>query len=112
MPAIDADIRFAMVPANIARTPIGIVVEKWTLWSPNIEKAIQGFSHSRGFIGGTFSVVDAQGHEKGISDQEMTAIVLKEFYAASQVMIGEAISVAELNAFITQKRQALACAIQ
>jgi hypothetical protein len=38
-------------------------------------------------------------------------VALKEIYDASQVMIGEAISVSELNAFIKEKRGALACAI-
>jgi hypothetical protein len=37
-------------------------------------------------------------------------MALKEIYVDSQVMIGEAISVSELNAFIKEKRQALACA--
>jgi S1-C subfamily serine protease len=91
---------------------IGIVVEKWTLWSPNIEVAIQGFSHPRSQLAGNFSQTDAQGHEIGISEQQMMGIVLKEFYDASQVMVGEAISVSELNAFIAEKRQALGCAVR
>jgi hypothetical protein len=91
---------------------IGIVVEKWSLWSPNIESAIQGFSHPRGTIGGNFSIKDSEGHAKGISDELEMAIVLKEFYDASQVMVGEAISVSEPNAFIAEKRQALGCALR
>jgi len=35
--------------------------------------------------------------------------VIKEFYSKSQVMVGEAISVSELNAFIREKRKDLAC---
>jgi len=88
---------------------VGIVVEKWTMFSPLIETAIQGFSHPRAAIGGTFTRIDAQGHQVVMSDQEVTALVLKEFYDASQVMMGEAISVSELNAFIKQKKKDLAC---
>jgi S1-C subfamily serine protease len=88
---------------------VGILVEKWTLFSPNIETAIQGFSHPKTMLEGTFSGTDAQGKTVSISDQEMTAIVLKEFYDLSQVMVGEAISVSELNAFVKEKRKDLAC---
>jgi hypothetical protein len=88
---------------------IGIVVEKWTLWSPSVGVAIQGFSHPQVSTGGTFSRVNAQGQREGISDQQMVAVVLKEFYDASQVMVGEAISVSELKAFIKEKQKTLGC---
>jgi hypothetical protein len=88
---------------------VGIVVEKWTMFSPLIESAIQGFQHPKSFTGGTFSRIDAQGHQVGASDQEVIAAVLKEFYDASQVMMGEAISVSELNAFIKEKKKDLVC---
>jgi S1-C subfamily serine protease len=88
---------------------IGIVVEKWTLWSPNIETAIRGFSHPQVGTGGTFSRINAQGQRESVTDQEMLSEVLKEFYNVSQVMVGEAISVSELNAFVKERRQALAC---
>jgi S1-C subfamily serine protease len=89
---------------------IGIVVTKWTLWSPNIEVAIQGFSHPSVGTGGTFSKLNAQGQRVGVTDQEMISTVLDEFYQTSQVMIGEAISVSELNAFVQEKKKDLACA--
>ncbi len=40
---------------------IGTVVEKWTLWSPQIQVAIQGFSHPAIATGGTFNRTNAQG---------------------------------------------------
>lgn len=89
---------------------IGIVVAKWTLWSPNIETAIKGFQHPSGMaIGGNFSWTDAKGQLHGISDEEMIGLVLQEFYESSQVMLGEAISVSELNQFLKEKREVLAC---
>jgi hypothetical protein len=82
---------------------IGVVVEKWTLWSPLIETAITGFAHPRAQIGGTFSRADADGKLVTVSDSEVISHVLKEFYEQSQVMIGNAISISELNAFIKPK---------
>src|SRR2546430_15752460 len=71
---------------------IGIVVEKWRLWSPDIEAAIYGFSHPRAAMRGTFSRVNGQGQTEQVSDQEVLGLVIKEFYDKSQVMVGEAIS--------------------
>jgi hypothetical protein len=36
-------------------------------------------------------------------------VALKELYDKSQVMVGEAISVSELNGFIKEKQRDLAC---
>ncbi|HEY7098264.1 MAG TPA: serine protease [Terriglobales bacterium] len=88
---------------------IGTVVEKWALWSPNVEMAIKGFANSAIRSSGTFSGTDANGKQVFVSDQAVLALVLKEFYDASQVMVGEAISVSELNVFIKEKKQELSC---
>jgi hypothetical protein len=55
-------------------------------------------------------VTDANGVTTGVPNEIGVAIALEEIYDKSQVMIGEAISVSELNAFIKEKREALACA--
>jgi S1-C subfamily serine protease len=79
---------------------IGIVVQKWTLGSAFTPKIIDGLQHSKtATLGGL-----------PVSNEAALAIALKEIYLDSQMMIGEAISVSELNAFINEKRQALACA--
>jgi hypothetical protein len=85
---------------------IGVVVEKWTLWSPKIELVINGFEHPKGGMlnFGNFSYIGANGQRVDESEQEAIASVLKEFYEQSQVMIGNAISVSELNAFIKPGR--------
>jgi len=83
----------------------GIVVEKWRLWSPDIEQVIQGFSHPGVSTTGTFVRTNAQGQQVPISDQEALASTLQEFYDMSQVMVGEAISVSELKAFIDEKKK-------
>jgi hypothetical protein len=51
----------------------------------------------------------AQGNVHRLTQQDLIALSLKESYEASQVMIGEAISVSELNAFIRAKKKDLAC---
>lgn len=88
---------------------IGIVVEKWGLFSPIVETVITGLEHSSIQTGGGFSVTDANGVKRGISNEMAVASALREVYAKSQVMVGEAISVAELNTFIKDKQAELAC---
>jgi S1-C subfamily serine protease len=91
---------------------IGIVVEKWTLFSPLVETVITGLQHSGLMSMGGFQETDANGVTKPIPNEVAVARALKEIYDKSQVMIGEAISVSELNAFIEEKRQALTCEIR
>jgi S1-C subfamily serine protease len=90
---------------------IGIVVEKWTLYSPLVETVISGLTRpGGGGIGGRFSRPDANGQSVAITDEEATGAALQELYLKSQVVIGEAISVSELNAFIRERRKDLPCA--
>lgn len=86
---------------------VGIVVSKWTLFSPNIEAAINGFHHPKAALLGTFTETLPDGTTRGLSDSEVIARVLQEFYDDSQVMIGEAISVSELRTFLREKEPAL-----
>lgn len=88
---------------------IGIVVEKWMMYSPLIEASIQAFSHPNATLSGGVVFTDAQGKKSYPSQQELLALSLKEIYDKSQVMVGEAISVSELNAFIKEKKKDLAC---
>lgn len=90
---------------------IGIVVEKWTLFSPNVESVITGLEHPGASIGGgaPIYVRYPNGEVKSVTQTEGTRVALKEIYEMSQVMVGEVISVSELNTFIKDKRQELAC---
>jgi hypothetical protein len=89
---------------------IGIVVEKWRLFSPNVEAVIVGLQNSKSMTGGGIQATDENGVTRGITNEIAMAIALKEIYDKSQVMVGEAISVSELNEFIKEKREALSCA--
>lgn len=58
---------------------------------------------------GGFQETDANGVTKGVSNETAMALALREIYEKSQVMVGEAISVSELNAFIKEKKKDLTC---
>jgi hypothetical protein len=89
---------------------IGIVVEKWGLYLPLVETVISGLQNSSTkSMGGGFQSTDANGRMVAVSNEEATAAALKELYDKSQVVIGEAISVSELNAFIKERRKDLPC---
>jgi hypothetical protein len=82
---------------------VSIVVEKWALFSPDVEKVIFALQHSPIRMGRSLAYTDASGNQRELSNEEITAAALQEIYTKSQVMIGEAISVSELNSFIREK---------
>jgi hypothetical protein len=88
-----------------------VVVEKWRLFSPNIESILASLEHPGAVIGGgaPIYVTYENGEVKNVSQTEATRVALKELYDKSQVMVGEAISVSELNGFIKEKQRDLAC---
>ena len=78
-----------------------MVVWKMRILSQTVPTVIEGFKKGGGVrTSGTFSMTMADGTQRGITDQEATAMVLEEFYNTVQVMIGEAISVSELKDFL------------
>jgi S1-C subfamily serine protease len=81
---------------------IGIVVWKAQLVSDTALTVAHGLEHPRGGIGGTFSRIMPDGTTVGVSNEEAIGEVIEEFYNAVQVMIGEAISVSELKAFLNE----------
>jgi len=87
---------------------IGIVVWKSIAFSQNVATAIEGFRKPGGIsMGGRFSRTLADGTTVSVTDQEVIAAVLEEFYRKVQVNIGEAVSVSELRAFIDQHKAEL-----
>jgi len=86
---------------------VGIVVTKWTLFSPDIETAIFGLNHSpsNGISNVTQTLPD--GTKRNLSNEQVTAMALQQFYEVAQVMIGEAISVSKLKAFLREKEATL-----
>lgn len=86
---------------------VAVVVWKHRILSNVISTAIEGFKHPRVFSLGTFSRTLPDGSSQGVSDQEVLAIALEDFYNDTQVMIGEAISASELQAFLAEHRAEL-----
>jgi len=79
---------------------VAVVVWKHRILSNVISTAIDGFRHARARSGGTFTRRLPDGSVQSISDQEVLAQALEDFYNDTQVMIGEAISVSELRTFL------------
>ena len=48
---------------------------------------------------------DEQGNRVQMSEGQVVAMVLEQFYKTTQVMIGEAISASELRAFLASKER-------
>jgi Trypsin-like peptidase domain len=90
---------------------IGVVVAKFHLYPPIVKNLITALGNNK--FGMMYNendehgnpMLDAQGKPVTISEAQIVSAVLEQFYNTTQVMIGEAISVSELRAFI-KKRQA------
>ena len=81
---------------------IGVVIWKSIAFSSQVQAAIDGFHHPAGMTGGTFRETLPDGTLRGVSDQEVIARVLEEFYKKVQVDIGEAVSVSELRKLLKE----------
>jgi S1-C subfamily serine protease len=79
---------------------VGIVIWKSIAFSNNVKAAIDGFHNPRATLGGTFTETLPDGTTRGVSDSEVMARVLEEFYTKVQVDIGEAVSSSEIRAFV------------
>jgi S1-C subfamily serine protease len=85
---------------------IGIVVATYHFYPPEVKQIIDGLSsYQSGFMIG--SLRQADGSQKPVSEAQITAMVLNEFYEKTQVMIGEAIAVSELTKLIKDNSQDL-----
>lgn len=93
---------------------IGIVVEKWKLFSPNVEAIVAGLAHPGATLGGgvPIYVTYSNGEVRQVGQTEAFRVAISEIYDMSQVMVGEAISVSELKAFMKDSRKNLACKAQ
>lgn len=82
---------------------VGVVIWKKIAFSDQVKVAIDGFRSPIGItMGGRFSKKLPNGQTVSVTDEEVIASVLEEFYNKVQVDIGEAVSVSELRKFLTQ----------
>ena len=88
---------------------IGIVVQTYNFYPPEVKQIIDGLSkQGSGFMIGERNLPD--GTKQHLSEAQVTAMVLEEFYEKTQVMIGEAIAGSELATMIKEKSADLAAA--
>jgi hypothetical protein len=92
---------------NDSNKVVGVVVEKWTLFSRVAEDVINDLRASPTKTGSRRVIIDSSGRSRSVSNEELVAAVLLDFYEKVQVVIGEAISVSELHAFLKEKETEL-----
>lgn len=77
---------------------IGVVVSKHTPISKDLLFKIEVLAKNRTGVGFTF--IDNEGNEELLIESQIVAELLRYFRKLTQVMIGEAISISELKAFL------------
>lgn len=82
---------------------IGVVVAKFHLYPPYVKQAITAMANMK--TGIIYEGTDEQGNRVQMSEGQVVAMVLEQFYKTTQVMIGEAISASELRAFLASKER-------
>ena len=94
------------LPDKAGKDPkvVGVVVWKQTLLTNTVPLVINGLRHSGFKIGSNLVQTMPDGSRRGPTEQEAVAAALEEFYNMVQVMIGEAISVSELRAFLAERK--------
>lgn len=84
-----------------SREVIGVVVLTFHFYPPQVKQLIDGLSKTEsGLILATHKRPDGQ--TESLSEAQITAIVLDEFYQKTQVMIGEAIAASEVALLMTE----------
>jgi len=87
---------------------VGVVVATYHFFPPFVSDAIQALQENHGGYGsGRFSMPGPDGKPINLLDQQVIGMMLAQFYEKTQVMIGEAIAVSELRAFISEKGREL-----
>ena len=95
-------------PLLIARNNevIGVVVLTFHFYPPQVKQIIDSLAQQgSGLQVGTMTKPD--GTKISVSEAQITAMVLDEFYQKTQVMIGEAIAGSELKAMLKEKETEL-----
>jgi hypothetical protein len=82
---------------------IGVVVMTYNFFPEYVAKTIKALRDSPAGNYTNLGLTDANGKFTQLSDSQLTAALLQEFYEKTQVMIGEAISASELRRFMDEK---------
>jgi S1-C subfamily serine protease len=89
-------------PLLVARTHevIGVVVLTYHFYPPGVKGTIDALAQQK--WGMMWNITGADGKPQQVSEAQVTAAILEEFYEKTQVMIGEAISASELRALLSE----------
>lgn len=79
---------------------IGIVVLTYNFFPPEVQKIIDVFANEKSGL--MFNATDPGGSTHQVTEAQLTAMVLDQFYQKTQVMIGEAIEASELAAMVKE----------
>ena len=86
---------------------VGMVVWRMRILPEWVQTLITGFGSSSARVCCVATRTMPDGTTHGISSEEASGLVLQQFYDTVQVMIGEATSVSELKAFLTEREGTL-----
>lgn len=84
---------------------VGVVVSKHAPLTPFVLSAIQALANNPSGI--LFSATDGQGNTKEFVESQIVAEILLYFRLLTQVMIGEAVAVSEVRAFLNEAQHRL-----
>jgi S1-C subfamily serine protease len=82
---------------------IGVVVATYHFFPAGVDSTIKALTENKTGLYGNFTTKDASGNTVGLSNDQVVGMILEEFYQKTQVMIGEAISVSELQQLIAER---------
>jgi len=88
--------------ANRDNKVIGVVVAKFLVYPPSVKATIDVLNNAKS--GMMYNATDGAGNPITVSEAQVVGSVLEQFYSTTQVMIGGAISVSELRAFLKEKQ--------
>ncbi len=77
---------------------VGVVVAKHNVFTPEVKLMVDSLSASNG--GMLYHFKDEKGREITLNEGQVVGRALQEFYEKTQVVIGEAIAVSEVKAFL------------
>lgn len=86
---------------------VGVVVWRMRILPDWVQTLITGFGKPTTSVCCVATETLPDGTKRGISSEEASGLILQQFYDTVQVMIGEATSVSELRAFLTEKEDTL-----
>jgi len=76
-------------------------VAKYHLYPPAVKSAIDALANAKSGL--MYNATDEHGNAIQVTKGQVVGMVLEQFFNTTQVILGEAISLSELRAFIASK---------